>query len=252
MRINFKNFEVSILKYAITTAECICTNFKDVEDTEQFVESLKKENPYIRLEKIDMWTLKWNRPGYDIGEYILLKNVSNRDLYIMREILMPHLKFFDVIDTLLNTKDTIYGYVDEYKIFIVSEDGTLKEACEKCFEDPHMEFLRNKIWRHRTYILNQMNKGNKNFSYGELSSRAKDPKIDYRNIIIDSGKFNVSWTSNNEMIASSKSYITEMKIGDFYVGVKTIEEISDRLWINSNASINPQFLDCFKIIEEDN
>ena len=75
------------MKAALTTSECVYSKFNEIEDVEKFTKDVKEQHPNVSLRKSDLWVLDWTKKGYVRGSYYVLKNVSEDDLKIIRNVL---------------------------------------------------------------------------------------------------------------------------------------------------------------------
>ena len=81
------SFKGDYMKYTSTTPEMVWSKKYECGDTEEFIQKIKQQHPNVQLRKADNYVLDWTKPGYVRGEYIILFNLTDDDLNIIRKVL---------------------------------------------------------------------------------------------------------------------------------------------------------------------
>ena len=171
------------MKYAHTTPESVCSKYADCGDTKEFIKTVLEYYPNVRLGKADLWTLDWTRNGYARNEYIILKDVSDDDLHIMRTTINPDLLPFEV---LFRDEGSVKGYVDKSdgEIWIIGEErvlGTIFHKHHFEYDVDANHFINRTLLKYRSNLKEYVLKGNRRFKINELFHWGTiDPLIDVR------------------------------------------------------------------------
>ena len=72
--------------YGNCTPETVYCERHIVENVKEWIIGLKEIHPHLHLGKADLYVLSWNKPGYVRSNYIVLYEVSEEELKIIREV----------------------------------------------------------------------------------------------------------------------------------------------------------------------
>ncbi len=232
------------MKVSYVTPETVDNKFTKVENVEEYISSMKEEHPNLRLCKYDMWSLRWNKEGYQCNDYILL-SLSFEELDKVRKVLNPNLKMFQVT----SQKVKVEGYIDTSKktIKFVSDDGFLENVFDFHSENEDKNSLMEVCKNYRTnlrYLLFQ--KKRTNISFGELFGWGiKDSPVDlfgklkeYFLIITDDEKYISGDDAHfsaftDEHIFNKNDYIL-LKVNGCVLKAANIQKIREDITISYN------------------